>query len=140
MQKIIIDTNVFVSSLIQKSYPYYIINELFSTSNIEICISDEVFEEYYDVLNREKFSKYLDFSAKTQTLLVDIQKRAIKYFPAVKLQIINDVGDNKFLELAETSNANFIITGNTNDFTMREYKATKIVTPKEFWQIHLMQR
>ena len=140
MQKIIIDTNVFVSSLIQKSYPYYIINELFSTSNIEICISDEVFEEYYDVLNREKFSKYLDFSAKTQTLLVDIQKRAIKYFPAVKLQIINDVGDNKFLELAETSNANFIITGNTNDFTMREYKATKIVTPKEFWEIHLMQR
>jgi putative PIN family toxin of toxin-antitoxin system len=140
MQKIIIDTNVFVSSLIQKNYPYYIINELFSTSNIEICISDEVFKEYYDVLNREKFSKYSDFSAKAQTLLVEIQKRAIKYFPGVKLQIIDDVGDNKFLELAETSNANFIITGNTNDFTLQQYKTTKIVTPKEFWEIHLMQQ
>jgi predicted nucleic acid-binding protein len=38
------------------------------------------------------------------------------------------------LELAEESNANFIITGNTNDFTMPEYKKTKIVTPKEYWE------
>lgn len=29
MQRIVIDTNVIISSLIQKSYPYTIINELF---------------------------------------------------------------------------------------------------------------
>lgn len=130
MQKIIIDTNVFVSSLIQRSYPYYIVSNLLSDHNIELCISDEVFNEYYDVLNREKFSKYPDFSAKAQRLLADIQKRAIKYFPTIKLEIINDIDDNKLSELAETSNANFLITGNTNDFTMKEYKGTKIVTPK----------
>jgi uncharacterized protein len=139
MQKIVIDTNVFVSALIQRSYPYFIVRELFSNNDIELCVSDELFEEYYDVLNREKFSKYQDFSAKAQTLLADIQKRAIKYFPAGKLKIINDIDDNKLLELAETSNANFLITGNTNDFTMKEYKETKIVTPKEFWEMYLMQ-
>jgi len=104
-----------------------------------LCISDDLFEEYYNVLNHDKFSKYPDFSAKAQTLLVDIQKRAVKYFPTIKLKIINDIDDNKLLELAETCNANFIITGNTNDFTMKEYKGTKIVTPKEFWEMHLMQ-
>jgi putative PIN family toxin of toxin-antitoxin system len=139
MQKIVIDTNVFVSALIQRSYPYFIVRELFSNNDIELCISDELLEEYYDVLNREKFSNYQDFSAKAQTLLADIQKRAIKYFPAGKLKIINDIDDNKLLELAETSNANFLITGNTNDFTMKEYKETKIVTPKEFWEMYLMQ-
>lgn len=139
MQKIILDTNVFVSSLIQRGYSYYLVSEMFSGDDLELCISDEVFREYYDVLNREKFSKYPDFAAKARTLLIDIQKRAVKYFPEIKLKVINDVDDNKFLELAETSNANYLITGNINDFTMKEYKGTKIVTPKEFWELYLTQ-
>ena len=139
MPKIIIDTNVFVSSLIQRGHPYYIVSELFSDSDIQLCLSDEVFEEYYDVLNREKFSKYQDFAAKAQTLLVDIQKRAIKYLPTGKLEIINDIDDNKLLELAEISEADFLITGNTNHFTMKNYKRTQIVTPREFWEMYLMR-
>ncbi|MDP1623309.1 MAG: hypothetical protein Q8M08_13330, partial [Bacteroidales bacterium] len=51
----------------------------------------------------------------------------------IRLEIINDQGDNKLLELAETCNADFLITGNTNDFTIREYKGTKIVSPKVYW-------
>jgi putative PIN family toxin of toxin-antitoxin system len=85
-------------------------------------VSDEILKEYFDVLNREKFSKYLDFAAKAQILLRDIQKRAVKYFPTTRLQIINDIDDNKYLELAEISKADYLITGNTNDFTIKEYK------------------
>ncbi|MDP1623325.1 MAG: hypothetical protein Q8M08_13410, partial [Bacteroidales bacterium] len=62
-------------------------------------------------------------------MLVDIEKKVIKYSPSIRLEIINDQGDNKLLELAETCNADFLITGNTNDFTIREYKGTKIVSP-----------
>ncbi len=39
--------------------------------------------------------------------------------------------DNKLLELSDECNANFLITGNTNDFTMTKFKKTKIVTPSE---------
>ena len=39
------------------------------------CISDEVFEEYYDDLNREKFTKYPDFITKAQRLLANIEKK-----------------------------------------------------------------
>ncbi len=99
MQSIVVDTNVFVSALIQRSYPYYIVNELFSSVDIQLCISDKVFEEYYAVLSREKFSKYSDFTAKAQRLLVDIERSAIKYSPTVIINIINDIDDNKFLEL-----------------------------------------
>jgi predicted nucleic acid-binding protein len=53
------------------------------------------------------------------------------------LEIIRDLDDNKLLELAATCEADFIITGNTNDFTMHKYKSTKIVTPKEYWENHL---
>ncbi len=139
MQKIVVDTNILVSALVQRGYPYYIVTALFSNNDIELCISDELLQEYYDVLKRKRFSKYPDFVAKSQALLADIQKIAVKYSPSVKLNIISDIDDNKLLELAETCNANFIITGNTNDFTIKNYKNTKIVTPKEFWEIYLLQ-
>jgi putative PIN family toxin of toxin-antitoxin system len=139
MQKLVIDTNVFISSLIQRSYPYLITTELFSNKEIHLCISDEVFEEYYDVLNREKFERFADFITKAQTLLTNISRKATKYSPTFKVHLIKDTKDNKFLELSETCKADFLITGNTNDFTMKEYKRTIIVTPKQYWENYLIR-
>jgi hypothetical protein len=52
------------------------------------------------------------------------------------LDILTDEPDNRLLELAQNCQADFIITGNTSDFKMDTYKKTKIVTPKEYWEIH----
>ncbi len=131
MQKIVIDTNVLVSSFIQRGYPYLIV-DLFFEQKIKLCISDEVIEEYYNVLNREKFSKYPDFLLRAELLLADIETKAARFTPKLKVRMISDRNDNKFLELAGESKANFLITGNTNDFTMAAYRKTKIVTPKEY--------
>jgi putative PIN family toxin of toxin-antitoxin system len=139
MQKIVVDTNVLVSALIQRSYPYHIVQELFSNDYIQLCLSDELFAEYYNVLNRKKFSKFPDFISNAQALLIDIEKRATKYYPTIRLKIISDSDDNKLLELAETCNANFLITGNTNDFTMNEYKGTKILCPKDYWTDYMIE-
>ena len=56
MQKIVIDTNVIVSALIQRSFPYHIINELFIENKVQLCVSDELLAEYFEVLKRPKFS------------------------------------------------------------------------------------
>jgi uncharacterized protein len=71
--------------------------------------------------------------------LIDIEKRAKKYHPTVRLNIIGDKDNNKLLELAETCKADFLITGNTNDFTFQEYKGTRIVSPKEYWTNYLIE-
>jgi len=69
MQKIVVDTNVLVSALIQHSYPYYIVFEIFSNDDIQLYLSDELFAEYFNVLKRNKFAKYPDFIANSQALL-----------------------------------------------------------------------
>jgi hypothetical protein len=133
MQKIVIDTNVIVSSLIQKSYPFLIINELFAEDKFQLCISDELMAEYYEVLSRPKFIKYPDFYMRAEATLIDIERRAIKFIPRIKLNIISDKDDNMILELADECSADFVITGNTLDFTFPSYKHTKIITPMEYW-------
>jgi putative PIN family toxin of toxin-antitoxin system len=139
MQKIVVETNVLVSALIQRSFPYLIVAEIFSNDNIQLCLSDELFAEYFNVLNRKKFSTVPDFISNAQSLLIDIEKRAIKYYPTIRLAIIRDTDDNKLLELAETCNADFLITGNSNDFTMQEYKSTRILSPKDYWTDYVIK-
>jgi putative PIN family toxin of toxin-antitoxin system len=134
MQKLVIDTNIFISALIQRSFPFLIINELFIEGKIQLCLSEDLLKEYYAVLNRKKFAKYPEFLNKADILIADIESKSLKFKPNKKLNIISDKDDNKLLELASESKADFIITGNTNDFTMKKYKRTKIVTPKEYWE------
>lgn len=137
MQKIVIDTNVIVSALIQRSYPNRIITELFIENKFQLCVSAELMAEYYEVLARPKFAKYQDFFARAESLLVDIENKATMYVPTIKLDLISDADDNMILELADKCEADFVITGNTTDFTFSMYKQTKIVTPKEFWESYL---
>jgi len=134
MQKIIIDTNVIISALIQRSYPHFIIYNCVLENLVDICISDSLLEEYIIVINRPKFSRYPDFLNKAEFVLAQIEDKAKKYNPKERINIISDLDDNKLLELAFESKADFIITGNSKDFTMSDFRGTKIVSPKEYWE------
>ena len=90
--------------------------------------------EYYEVLARPKFAKFQDFFIRAEALLAHIETKATKYFPSITLELISDDADNMILELADECIADFIITGNTKDFTFPTYKQTKIVTPKDYWE------
>lgn len=139
MQEIILDTNVIVSSLIQKNYPYLIVDHCID-GNAIICISNPIIKEYLEVLSRPKFSKFADFKSNANFLIARINQISEFFEPKEKLKIIKDDPDNRLLELAEMSKADFLITGNTNDFTIKTYNKTRIVTPKEYWEEFKQQK
>jgi uncharacterized protein len=85
MQKIVIDTNIIVSALIQRGYSNLIINELFIENKFQLCISTELITEYYEVLARPKFLKFQDFLMRVEGLLATIESKAIKFTPDIKL-------------------------------------------------------
>lgn len=65
-----------------------------------------------------------------------LNQSADYYEPGEEIALIKDADDNKFLELALEATADFIITGNINDFVMKKFYNTKIVTPAEYWDLH----
>ncbi len=140
MQKVVLDTNVLVSALIQRSYPYLILNELFLEQRFQLCVSDEVLAEYHEVLSRPKFARFADFFVRANALLTEVENRAVHYTPTIRLSLISDPDDNMILELADVCKANFVVTGNTTDFTFPVYKNTQIVGPKEYWESHQLSR
>ena len=112
MQKIIVDTNVLVSALIQRSFPYLIVRHCIFNRVVQLCCSKEIIAEYTTVLRRPKFMKYPDFATKTNGLLQDIESRSSMFEPKNTVKLLRDENDNRFLELAQASNAGFLITGN----------------------------
>jgi putative PIN family toxin of toxin-antitoxin system len=136
MQKIILDTNIVVSSLIQKSYPYYIVFDHVLEGHVHLCLSEALLNEYWEVLSRPKFARIPNFASNAEIILTRFSKIALFYNPQIRLDMIKDASDNKLLELADESNADFLITGNSSDFTMTQYKHTRILSPHSFWENH----
>jgi len=61
-----------------------------------------------------------------EKLLAIVETKGTKCYPKTRISLISDQDDNRLLELAEESKANYLITGNSNDFTMDKYKAKRI--------------
>ena len=133
MQKLILDTNVIVSALISSSIPTKILYELVLAKKVETCLSEEIYAEYVEVLNRDKFTKFINFKTKAEIVLNKLREISTFYKTDRKVEILTDTSDNKFLELAAVSAADFLTTGNTLDFTITEFEYTRILTPREYW-------
>ena len=134
MQKLILDTNVVVSALIQKSYPHHIVFDYVLEEYVQLCLSEALLDEYRDVLSRPKFAGIAYFTRNAEIVLNRFAKIALFYKPKIRLDIIKDKSDNKLLELAVECNAGFLITGNSVDFTMARYKNTQILSPRDYWE------
>lgn len=134
MQKIILDTNVLISALISSnSFPGLIINDLVLEKKVQVCISGEIIKEYFEVIKRPKFSSYKMFLVNADLVINYLIEIATNFSPNRKIHLIKDDSDNKFLELAIESKADFLITGNTNDFKIDAIEKTRIVTPAKYW-------
>jgi len=96
-----------------------------------------LFDEYQDVLFRPKFTLINNFQNNAEIVLNRFKKIAFFYEPKISLDVIKDKSDNKLLELAVESDANFLITGNNIDFTFAHYKNTKILSPRNFWEMFI---
>jgi len=141
--RIVIDTNVIIAAAItknQNSPPYLILNEVITTSEIDICVSDEVLQEYQDKPQKAKFlkpkflEKYPDFQKDIKRYQTTINELASYFQPQIEVDKIKDDADNRFLELALEADAFCIITGNTKDFDFEEFEGVKIFTPRDFYE------
>jgi len=135
--KITLDTNVLYQALYGSAGSSHAILQLIRTGELQLALSVPVFEEYQDVLHRRKTRKELGLSAaEVQTVLdfvafVGIQTSAdFLWRPNLR-----DEGDNMFIELAQASGSDYLITSNIRDFTVAselKFDSFLVVTPKDF--------
>lgn len=139
--KIVIDTNVFLSSLFSKNgashkLVVWIVNEYKNSHKKYNVISNTLVTEYEDVLTRDKnIEKFKNFSIDEVKEFIDgiclisnHQKINFLWRP-----FLRDSNNDMVLEVAFNSRADYIVTHNIKDFKgAKENFNIEIVTPKEF--------
>ncbi|MBI1766940.1 MAG: putative toxin-antitoxin system toxin component, PIN family [Bacteroidetes bacterium] len=133
MHVVVVDTNIIISTLLGKSYPYLITRELILKKRILCIVSDEVTNEYHKVISYEKFRSIPKFKEESIELIDDIQSVAVNVRARKNFSVLKDKDDNKFLDLAYASNADFLITGNTKHFPFGKFENTEIISPQKYW-------
>ena len=140
MIRVVIDTNVLISFLFfsEKSQ----IEEIYSAWKdklFDAAISLEILKELVDVLSQAKIQDRASIDIATiQTLLKDLVNRSILFKPKYKLSnVLADQDDEKFIELALTADAPYIVSGdkvflNFGEYCRSDGQVVKIISVSEF--------
>ena len=128
--RIVIDTNVFISALlIKKSLPFQVVNIAFKQGII--LYSDATFTELQRVLARRKFDKYMSLEERN-IFLFKLANECESVEIQAEIKACRDVKDDKFLELAVNGNAELIVTGDSDLLVLNPFRGIEIITPEVF--------
>jgi uncharacterized protein len=128
--RIVVDTNVFISALlIKKSIPFQVVNIAFKLG--KILYSDATYTELQQVLFRRKFDKYLTLEERN-IFLFKLANDSPSIEIQEEIQACRDVKDDKFLELAVNGNADVIVTGDADLLVLNPFRKIEIITPEMF--------
>ena len=133
--RFVIDANVLVSAVLFKnSKPRKAFDK--ALDHGEIIISIPVLSELNKVLNRKKFNKYLLENEK-KAFLALLFKEAKLEDPLAEIHICRDPKDDKYLELAVSGGAKFIVSGDKDLLVLNPFREISILTPEQFLTLDL---
>ena len=134
--KIVLDTNVWISGLIWGGRPAEIITAA-EDNRLSILISEEIIAEISRVLNYPKLKDaYQPTGLKREDLIETIIKIGKIVKVTKKLNVVHEhPADNKFIECAWASKANYLVSGDKHVLRINAYKKTKILTVNDFLRL-----
>ncbi|MCI4625760.1 MAG: putative toxin-antitoxin system toxin component, PIN family [Candidatus Magnetoovum sp. WYHC-5] len=131
MFKVVIDTNVIISSLIFFGKPGQIL-ELAQERKIQNITSRFIVNEVENVL----LQKFLWDIDKIHLVLVRFLSFSKLVEPQIIINVIPYTPDNRILECAIEGKVDYIISGDKHLKDLIEYQKIKIITPSEFLEMY----
>ena len=130
--RIVVDTNVLVSSLLSPFGPPNAIRQLIAAGAVQICYDLRILHEYREVLTRPRFP----FNAgDVDTLLAQIEADGILISTHPLTARLPDADDEPFLAVALVGHARCLVTGNLRDFPADRRQGVPVVSPRRFLEL-----
>ena len=118
MNKVVIDTNIFISSFLG-GLSRKVIDE-WENGKILLCLSQEIIEEYIEVLNRLGLRDILEIKKLTKLFTEGYNSIYTSKTPDINI-VYDDPDDNKFIECAVALDCKVIISGDKHLRKIKKY-------------------
>jgi putative PIN family toxin of toxin-antitoxin system len=96
-----------------------------------VLLSLSTLEELAEVLQREEFERYVT-AAEREEFLVAFVERALFIEPMDTIRAYRDAKDDKFLELAVSGSAAYIISGDDDLLALHPFRGIAVMTAAAF--------
>jgi putative PIN family toxin of toxin-antitoxin system len=128
----VFDTNTLVSAaLFAHSKPGQALRRALRRGRV--LLSSSTLAELAEVLQREKFARYVT-AAEREEFLVALVNRVLFLEPTEEIRACRDAKDDKFLELAVSGRATYIVSGDDDLLVLHPFRNIAIITVAEFLQ------
>jgi putative PIN family toxin of toxin-antitoxin system len=132
--RIILDTNVLISALIQKGKPRELLFKIVRDGH-ELAVSKEMLEEFAGVSAQPKIRSHVGEN--------EVQRFLRTLEPVLKLVRIRskvpansrDPDDNVVLRTCYDGKVRYLVSGDSDLLTLGQFRRTKIVTVAEMLQV-----
>jgi len=129
--KIIIDTNLWISFLIGKRLSA--LKSLLSNSDLTVSVCGELLIEIQNISSKQKIKKYINNDDVIDLFIVIDNYCQFTHIKQDTVSLdLRDTKDLYLLSLADTVNADYILTGDKDLLTLKLHNKTKIVTYNDF--------
>ena len=128
--RVILDTNILVSSLIVPESPPHELYEGWRAGLFELVTCDEQLREFRDVTRQVKLRPYIS-AAHAGALMNELRRLAVRIRKLPRVEISRDPGDDYLLALAQAALADYLVTGDkTGLLALGRHGKTRIVTAR----------
>jgi putative PIN family toxin of toxin-antitoxin system len=128
----VVDTNVLVSAMISAEGNEALLILAVNQGLVAPCFSDEILNEYSEVLLRPKFAFPSD---EVDALLGLLRRLGHRVSPVPIARVSPDPDDDKFIACAVAGNAEFLVTGNKRHFPQTDRMTAKVVNAAELLEV-----
>jgi putative PIN family toxin of toxin-antitoxin system len=130
--RVVVDTGVLVSALIQPRGTIGDVLRALRNGRFTIIYSTDMIVEIIDVLGRPKIQSKYHIQPDDITALINlIRLRGELVVPKQTVTACRDPKDNKFLEAALAGTADAVVTGDDDLFVLNPYEGIDILRPAE---------
>lgn len=150
LPRVIFDTNIFIRSFLNPLGPSGKCFELARKKKVMLCVSDDVFFELEEVLDRPYIRKTLgiDYAVQKEQFLREIE--LIAYFTdpvEAQFELVRDPDDEFVINLAISSDAGYVVTFDNDLLDLmtatdleskqfrQKFRNLNIVRPDEFLSV-----
>ncbi|TGL62380.1 putative toxin-antitoxin system toxin component, PIN family [Leptospira sarikeiensis] len=125
--KIVLDTNVLLSSYLFQGYTAEVFDHIWL--NHEIIVSEWIFAEFKEVCSR----KFKIPEKEIRGILDHLRGGSVVFQPKGNPpKVCIDPDDDQILHVAEFSKADWILSGDSDLLKLKKYQKIEIISPREY--------
>jgi len=102
-----------------------------------LYVSIKILKEVEEVIKRQKFNDVIKKANLTPDQIMQkiVSLSHLVIAPKISVKVCRDEKDNKFLECAESANADYIVSGDEDLLVLKKYDKISIVTTKQMLEL-----